>query len=464
MSSYQRRLGYVLEGLAVRSSLARRESWPRERLLALQQARLSHLVRHAAARAPFWGEHLAGRVPPAGPVDLAALPAVTKDVLMDRFEDALTVSDLSRAEIEGHLAGIGAADELLHGRYRVMVSGGSSGRRGIYVYGPADWRRMLRGVFRCTQLIGISPALPRRRVASVSAPDAKHMTFRAAASVDAGIFRTLRLPATLGIDELVARLEAFQPEFLFAYASMAALLAQEQLAGRLHLRLRGVCTTSELRTPDMTERIRAAFGVTPFDCYATTETGIAAVDCGEHAGLHVFEDSCILEVVDAAGRPVPDGEAGERLLVTNLVNLTQPMIRVAIEDLVAITSEPCACGRTLRRMVSLAGRADDLLVLPGRGGPVTVHPIRLRSALAALGGLAEYQIVQRPDDLELRMVVAPGADPAALARDAASCLAHALATAGVQGCPVVVTSRARLDRGSGAAKLKVVRSLPSEGR
>ncbi|MGF1464805.1 MAG: phenylacetate--CoA ligase family protein [Sandaracinaceae bacterium] len=458
--SYVVRAGRVLGGLAARPSLARRERWPRERLLALQQRRLERLVRHAAARSPFWARRLAGALGSKGQgVDLARLPAVDKAELIAELDRAVTVPGLRRAELDAHLAEVADRDVLFRGRYRVLTSGGSSGRRAVFVYGPADWRRFLAGVFRWSQLIGLHPGYPRPRVASVSAPDAKHMTFRGAASIDVGLFNALRLPATLPVPALVDALESFRPTYLFAYASMAALLAEEQLAGRLQLSLRGLCTTSELRTPDMTERIRAAFGVAPFDCYATTETGIAAVDCEEHAGHHIFEDLCILEPVDARGRPVPDGQPGEGLLLTNLCNLTQPMIRVRVDDLATVSGEPCPCGRTLRRLVGLSGRADDVLRLPGAGAPVEVHPIHLRSPLGGLRGLAEYRIVQRRAALELTAVPTRDADAEALVRDARRRLADALARAGVSGIGVDVRLVPQLERQPGAGKLKVVQRL-----
>src|SRR5262249_15199090 len=75
-----------------------------------------------------------------------------------------------------------------------------------------------------------------------------------------------------------------------------------------HRAPRVATTRSEVRPPEMEQRIAAAWGVAPFNVYASTETGLIAVDCDRHAGLHVFEDYVLLEAVDADGRPVPDGE------------------------------------------------------------------------------------------------------------------------------------------------------------
>ena len=126
-------------------------------------------------------------------------------------------------------------------------------------------------------------------------------------------------------------------------------VADEQRAGRLDIAPSVVSTSSELRTAELTARIEGAFGVRPFDFYGTTE-GLWGVECEHHDGLHLFEDWCIAENVDAAGRPVPDGEPGARLLVTNLYKRTLPLIRFEVSDVVVLDRTPCACGRTLPRL------------------------------------------------------------------------------------------------------------------
>src|SRR5215212_11796424 len=162
-------------------------------------------------------------------------------------------------------------------------------------------------------------------------------------------------------------LNCFQPEFVAAYPSMATRLAEEQLAGRLRLTLGGKSTSSELRTTEMTERMVEAFGVRPFDLYATTE-GLWGCECEYHQGIHLFEDFALLENVDDAGLPVPLGEPGTRLLVTSLHNLVQPIIRLELPDAVTLDPEPCPCGRTLIRARAIEGRTDDVLFFPARRG------------------------------------------------------------------------------------------------
>ena len=52
---------------------------------------------------------------------------------------------------------------------------------------------------------------------------------------------------------------------------MIALLAEEQLQGRLAIEPRVVLTSSEVLTDDAAARIEAAWGTTPVNAYSSTE-------------------------------------------------------------------------------------------------------------------------------------------------------------------------------------------------
>jgi phenylacetate-CoA ligase len=272
------------------------------------------------------------------------------------------------------------------------------------VYDRPAWADLLSGFFRYNAMAGIAPRIPRLRIAAIGGVSGAHMTRRIAQTVSVGLHRVLSLHVTQPLPQLVDALNRWQPDVLHVYPSIGVLLADEQLAGRLRISPKLMSTGSELRTPPMTERIEEAFGVTPFNLYATTE-GLWGVECEEHDGFHLFEDLVLVENVDADGRPVPDGERGDRLLVTNLYNTTQPLIRFELTDSVTLDSTPCACGRTLRRMRSIDGRRDDVLDLGG----VMVHPMQF-AAVAHDPEVVEFQVVEEADCLRL-LVVPRGAAP-----------------------------------------------------
>src|SRR5262245_8407809 len=315
--SYQRkRLADFAAGVRLRRGVRERERWSRERLAAFRQERLDRLVRHAVAHSRYYRDRLGDT---ARPVDLRQLPTLDKATMMERFDELVTDERLLRDRLLAHVEGL-TSDELYLGRYRVMCSSGSSGRKGLFVYDREAWAVVIAQFLRYCSMVGIAPRLPRRRrVAALGGAAGSHMTRRVAETVDIGLHRVLSLPVTVPLARLVDELNGFQPEFVNAYPSIAVLLAEEQLAGNLRISPQVISTSSELRTPQMTSRIEEAFGVRPFDLYGTTE-GLWGAECDRHEGIHLFEDLTIVETVDDEGRAVPDGEPGTRLLVTSLFN------------------------------------------------------------------------------------------------------------------------------------------------
>src|SRR4029453_7372299 len=117
--------------------------WTVGELEAFQRRRLGELVRHATADSPFYRERYAG-LDPGDPVELRRLPAVDKATMMERFDDLVCDRRVPLAAVEPHLDGL-TRDELLDGRYRAMATGGSTGRKGVFVADRAEWRQYLAG-------------------------------------------------------------------------------------------------------------------------------------------------------------------------------------------------------------------------------------------------------------------------------------------------------------------------------
>jgi len=454
------RLPTALRALRAARELETHERWSREQLRSHQRERLLAIVRDAAARSPYYQERFAG-IELSDDLDLAALPRLDKPTMLEHFDELVTDRRLTLAGVERHIAEIEGAelrtDPKLFGEYRVLASGGTSGRRGVFLYSREDWTELLGGLGRIwRRYLDFTPHLPRRRLASIVADKPLHGNGRVNRSIDIGIHRLLRLDARNPIGELVGELNDFQPEGLFTYPSTANLLAERQLAGDLTIAPRWITTGGEVLSDDIKGRIVAAFDRAPFDGYGTTEVGYVAFECARHAGLHVFEDQIQIEIVDDEYRPVPAGLPGARLLVTNLVNRTQPLIRYELNDLVTASPEPCSCGRPFPLLTKIEGRSDDILELPARGGGTTkVHPVTLRSPLAGIAALSEYRIVYRAGELHVEAVLA-GTDQRRVCQEIESSLGAALAERGAQPPPIHVEGVTEIPRHPHSGKHKAI--------
>jgi phenylacetate-coenzyme A ligase PaaK-like adenylate-forming protein len=361
---------------------------------------------HAISQSAFYGK-LYSHIDTSKGVVLNDLPIIDKATMMENFDRFVTDPRLKLVDLQAHIRQL-TRDEYYLGEYRVFTTSGSSGLKGVFVSNRSEWSTALAGFFRCAAFMGLSPRFPNRwRVASIGGDSPIHVTYRMAVSTDIGLNKNLRLQATSSIKDLVRSLDAFQPDVLVAYSSIAALIAMEQLEGRLNIHPQVVSTTSEVRTEDMERKIREAWGVIPFNNYGMTEAGIVfGTDCSFHRGIHVFEDLFIVEVVDECNRAVPDGSPANKLLITNLFNYTQPLIRYVVSDMITISPEMCPCGRPLRLIAKMEGRSDDIVYLKDlRGQDIPIHPIHFYSIMGVFREIKEYQVVHEEDGLHIGIVL-----------------------------------------------------------
>jgi phenylacetate-CoA ligase len=139
-----------------------------------------------------------------------------------------------------------------------------------------------------------------------------------------------------------------------------------------------------------------------------------AFECVYRAGMHVWEDRYIMEIVDPETlEPVPDGETGE-LVLTILCRDAMPLIRYRTRDLTRVITGPCECGRTHRRIARFTGRTDDMLIING----VNIFPSQIEEALLRTKGVgANYLIVVEKDGVLDRMTIKVEITPEMFADD-----------------------------------------------
>ena len=163
-------------------------------------------------------------------------------------------------------------------------------------------------------------------------------------------------------------------------------------------------------TEGMRERIEAGSSLKAYDIYGLSEIigpGVG-IECEHQAVLHIFEDYFLVEIIDPQTLgPVPDGTEGE-LVLTTLSKQAMPMIRYRTRDITSLNPEPCACGRTIRRIRRIGRRSDDMFIIRG----VNVFPSQIEAALLRVEGtLPHYQIVLTRevdlDQMEVQVEVTP---------------------------------------------------------
>lgn len=342
------------------------EAWQRRQLRALQ----AFLGQHS----PYYRQLLAQGY------DIDSFPVITKTEFMAHFnqinsagldrEEALALAWRSEQEQD--------ISPTLHG-YAVGLSTGTSGNRGLFVVSErerAEWVAMvLHRVLR--------PRLfERQRIAFILR--ANNPLYE---SVQSRLFqfRYYQLPDSLV--EFVAELHDYQPQVLAGQPSVLRQLAEAQLTGRLHLRLRQVISYAEVLEPDDRARIEQAFGLMVSEVYQCTE-GFLGATCA-HGTLHLNEDVVRIE------RAYMDQQRFQPI-VTDLRRRSQPVVRYRLNDLLVEADQPCPCGSVRLPLARIEGRMDEVLRLRGKQGQWrAVYPDWIRrSIVASQSGVQEYRVCQ----------------------------------------------------------------------
>ncbi|MDR0464775.1 MAG: phenylacetate--CoA ligase [Treponema sp.] len=161
---------------------------------------------------------------------------------------------------------------------------------------------------------------------------------------------------------------------------------------------------AEPYSEDTRKRIEALLKVDVYNSYGLSEMNGPGVafECQCKDGLHIWEDGYIAEIVNPDTlEPVKEGESGE-LILTILCRETTPILRYRTRDLTSFYTEPCACGRTHRKLRRITGRSDDMLIING----VNVFPSQIEEVIMAMKEVGNnYLIVVEKDGALDRLTV-----------------------------------------------------------
>jgi len=383
----------ILKLLHTLEQLRKHERWTRAQLEDYQAVALLELRKYAYARSPFYQRFHKGLIDRP----FVELPVLTKAMLMENFNDLVTDRTLQLEKIR-RFAEEGEVGQRFQDRYYVTATSGSSGHPGFFLFDESEWTSILASFARGQEWSGVRISFTRQqKMATVASISPWHMSSQVAATVQSWWRPSLRILASQPISKSVEQLNAWQPEVLISYASMAGALAEEQLAGRLQINPKVVYVASEVLTTQTKQRVKEAWGDEPYNQYAATETaGIAS----EHLlcrHMYFYEDLVITEVVDEQYRPVPVGEYGAKILVTTLFSRTQPLIRYELNDSVRVGAEEHACALPFKVLESVQGRVEDSLMLPAlSGGEVLIRPLVI-NRIMDVAPVSGWQIQQQAD-------------------------------------------------------------------
>jgi phenylacetate-CoA ligase len=222
------------------------------------------------------------------------------------------------------------------------------------------------------------------------------------------LHRNLSLHTAAVSEEAMMRfvtvLRKYRPKYMVAYAQSAVLFAEFCSANNIHdITFESMIVSAEMLLPGKRQILEETFRGKVFDRYGCREVSVIASECEYHSGLHVNADALIVEVEAAPNLPAGMG----RVLVTDLLNRSMPLIRYEIGDLATLDSDMrCPCGRSLPLIGNIQGRTSDFLRLPS--GRMIAGP-SLALLAADMRDVRQVQFLQAdPAHVTLKVVAGTG--------------------------------------------------------
>jgi amino acid adenylation domain-containing protein len=329
-------------------------------------------------------------------ISLQDLPIVTKQMVQDNYDEIVTDPRICAADMEKWLEHDNDPRSRFLGEFLVLHTSGTSGTHANMVYDEIAWRKTT-AVALAYLYPGKFPGGSRYRNAFFIGDLGHVASATTALNSSREAFDCLLVSMKDPLEEIIAQLNAFQPDRLTSYSSSLGWLAGLALEGKLSIAPRDVVVSSDSMSPAIEGRIRQAWRSNIYDLYAAAESLFIAIKQPGQAEWKVLEELQTLEVLDAQDRQVGTGQVG-RAVLTNWTNRTMPLIRYDLADYV-ICGETRPGSRSLR---GFAGRSFDNLPIrlaDGRAGEIPSYAL---ANFAAAGPDALQFVSRSPDEVEVQ--------------------------------------------------------------
>ncbi len=325
--------------------------------------------------------------------DFLRLPTINKEIMMRNF-DELNTCNLKLEELMDFALKkeeMGEYSGYFNDEYVVGLSSGTSGNKGIYIT-PKRLTKRLPFVFLARSGIPLK-FLPFRilfllRVFSQGFKDINSP------------FVKLKYMSTMSkINDIIYTVNNDRINIIMAPPSMLRILLP--YANRIKVKLKIIVTYAEVLYDEDKIRFSEVFGCDIIQIYQASEGPIgSSCRCGN---LHINEDLVFVELYDKDGNIIEKpGKIAQKMIITNLINSAQPIIRYEMNDLI-ILGEKCKCGSNFRKIQKILGRNDDLIYLRNKYGERQyIFPdLFSRWIITTSDNIREFNVIQKGEKLDI---------------------------------------------------------------
>lgn len=379
----------VLQELA---SLKQNEKKSASQLRQIQEQKLRTMLTYAYEHSRYYKNAFdavglnAGTV---GTAPLSAFPVLDKTTLLERFDDLITVQDVTQEELRRFDAEEAVDRKPYKGKYHVVHSSGSTGTPGYFLYDAAAWNGMLLGIIRgalwelsMPQILALLAKGPQ--IAYIAATDGRYGGAMAVGDgIDGVGAKQMYLDINMPLAEWIRQLRSFRPNIIIGYPSAIKILAELVERGEVELKVVRVISCGEPLGSSLRSYLEHVFRTRTVNFYGASESLALGVETDPAEGMLLFDDMNVIEMAE-------DG-----IYLTCLYNFAQPLIRYRLSD--KLTLEAPKGRYPLTRAVGLLGRNEDLLWFEdAAGNREFLHPLAIEGF--CVQGLLDFQFRQTGTD------------------------------------------------------------------
>jgi phenylacetate-CoA ligase len=195
----------------------------------------------------------------------------------------------------------------------------------------------------------------------------------------------------------------YKPKMMDGYAEAFEIIADYIKHNNLQdVFVPSIISSAQMLSDKMRAKIEQSLHSEVFDRYGCREFSTVAHECPVHKGYHITAENLIVEILKD-GKSVKEGEMGE-IVITDLNNYSQPMIRYRIGDLAIKINEKCSCGRGLPLIGKITGRTKG--VIQGTNGMFLTTAYFLHYLKDFEEEIRQFQVVQESLD-KIKVFIIP---------------------------------------------------------
>ena len=278
-----------------------------EKMRSLQDEKLRKLLRFAWEHSAYYRaafEKAGITEEQLDTLPLFCFPTIEKQMLLEHFDELVTVTDLKQENLREFDAGEAADRKPYQGKYHVVHSSGSTGKPGYFVYDEDAWSQMLLGIIRAA-LWGMSMPqilrllMQRPRIVYIAATDGRYGGAMAVGDGTRGVGASqLYLDIKTPVTEWIRQLKEFRPNIVIGYPSAIKILAQLMENGEVSLDAERVISCGEPLGSSLRAYLENIFRTQVVNFYGASESLALGVETDLEEGMLLFDDMNIIEVED----------------------------------------------------------------------------------------------------------------------------------------------------------------------